>query len=78
MIDNEIENRSKVLSIVKAHPWALQLHGFYMDLQEKAMRFDVIMSFEIVAEEGASILTKEVSEAFPGYDVHIAPDVDLG
>ena len=42
------------------------------------MRFDVVMSFEIVAEEGAAIITKEVSEAFPGYDVHIAPDVDLG
>ena len=56
----------------------MQLHGFYVDLQEKTMRFDVVMSFEIVAEEGASILTKEVSEAFPGYDVHIAPDVDLG
>ena len=76
--DEASEIRSKVLSIVKAHPWALQLHGFYVDLQEKTMRFDVVMSFEIVAEEGASILTKEVSEAFPGYDVHIAPDVDLG
>ena len=75
--DEAAEIRSKVLQIVKAHPWALQLHGFYVDLQEKAMRFDVVMSFDIVAEEGAAIITKEVSEAFPGYDVHIAPDVDL-
>jgi hypothetical protein len=65
------------LQIVKAHPWALQLHGFYVDLQEKTMRFDVVLSFEIMAEEGATIITKEVCEAFPDYDVHIAPDVDL-
>ena len=76
--DKASEIRSKVLSIVKAHPWALQLHGFYVDLQAKTMRFDVVMSFEVVAEEGAAIITKEVCEAFPGYDVHISPDVDLG
>ena len=75
--DEAAEIRSKVLQIVKAHSWALQLHGFYVDLQEKTMRFDVVMSFEIMAEEGAAILNKEVGEAFPDYDVHIAPDVDL-
>jgi hypothetical protein len=36
------------------------------------------MSFDIVAEEGAAILCKEVGEAFPGYEVFISPDVDLG
>ena len=75
--DEAAEIRSKVLQIVKAHSWALQLHGFYVDLQEKTMRFDVVLSFEIMAEEGAAIITKEVCEAFPDYDVHIAPDVDL-
>ena len=72
------EIRNKVVKIVKSHPWALQLHGFYVDLNERTMRFDVVMSFDIVAEEGAAILCKEVGEAFPGYEVFISPDVDLG
>ena len=76
--DEAAEIRNKVLKIVKSHPWALQLHGFYVDLNERTMRFDVVMSFDIVAEEGAAILCKEVGEAFPGYEVFISPDVDLG
>ncbi len=76
--DDAAEIRSKVVKIVKSHPWALQMHGFYVDMNERTMRFDVVMSFDIVAEEGAAILCKEVSEAFPGYEVFISPDVDLG
>lgn len=48
-----------------------------LTLQERSMRFDVVMSFAVAPEEGVATLTKEVGEAFPGYDVHIAPDVDL-
>jgi cation diffusion facilitator family transporter len=76
--DEAAEIRNKVLKIVKSHPWALQMHGFYVDMNERTMRFDVVMSFDIVAEEGAAILCKEVGEAFPGYEVFISPDVDLG
>lgn len=33
--------RQKVLS----HEYVLQMHGFYMDKEEKTMRFDIVVSF---------------------------------
>lgn len=76
--DEAAKIRSDVLKIVKSHEWALQMHGFYVDVAEKTLRFDVVMSFEITPEEGVATLTKEIGEAFPEYSVHIAPDVDVG
>ncbi|MBQ9501436.1 MAG: cation transporter [Lentisphaeria bacterium] len=65
--------RNKVLS----HEWALQVHGFHVDVPEKKMRFDVVMSFDIRPKEGVEILRKEIGEAYPGYAVLIIPDVDV-
>ena len=76
--DNEAsEIRNKVQKIVLDHDWALQMHGFYLDQEEKDMRFDVVMSFDIDHHEGLEILYKEVCEAFPGYKITIAPDIDI-
>jgi cation diffusion facilitator family transporter len=69
--------RKRVTDIVVAHEWALQLHGFYADTEEKTMRFDVVFSFEITPEEGLAIVTKEVQEAFPDYTLSIIADVDI-
>lgn len=74
--DEAAKIRSNVLKLVKEHPWALQLHGFYVNLEDRIMRFDVVMNFEIKPQEGLDILHKEISEAYPDYDVHIAADID--
>ena len=74
--DEAAKIRSNVLKLVKAHEWALQFHGFYVNLEEKAIRFDVVMNFEIKPQEGLDILHKEISEAYPDYDLHIAADID--
>ena len=76
--DNEASKiRNKVQKIVLDHDWALQMHGFYLDQEEKDMRFDVVMSFDIDHHDGLETLYKEVSEAFPGYKITIAPDIDI-
>ena len=66
-----------VREIVMAHDWAVQIHGFYVEPEKKALRCDVVMSFDVDHKEGVRILTEEISAAFPGYAVHIAPDVDI-
>ena len=71
VIQNDV--RKRVLS----HDWALQLHGFYLDEEEKSMRFDVVMSFDITPREGLAILCKEIQEAYPEYTLQIVPDVDI-
>ena len=70
-IENDV--RKKVL----AHDWAVQLHGFYLDLEAKEMTFDVVMSFEIRPKEGLEILYTEIQQAYPEYKLTIAPDVDV-
>lgn len=68
--------RNAVQKIVLEHDWALQLHGFYADTENKTIRFDVVVSFDIDRAEALDILTKEVSSQFPGYSLQIVPDID--
>ncbi len=75
--DNETAKiRNAVQKIVLEHDWALQLHGFYADTENKTIRFDVVVSFDIDRAEALDILTKEVSSQFPGYSLQIVPDID--
>ena len=69
--------RDHVRRIVLAHDWALQMHGFYVDPEEKSIRCDVVMSFDINVKEGLQTLCQEVQEAYPDYQVYIQPDVDV-
>lgn len=75
--DNETAKiRNAVQKIVLEHDWALQLHGFYADTENKTIRFDVVVSFDIDRAEALNILTKEVSSQFPEYSLQIVPDID--
>ncbi len=69
--------RNDVQRIVMSHDWALQIHGFYADTNEKSVRFDVVLSFEIEVKEALGILSKELKEAHPDYSFTIIPDADL-
>ena len=75
--DEVAEIRNKVFEKVMSHDWALQTHGFYVDLKEKNMRFDVVMSFEIDRNEGLKILYSELNEMYEGYTIIISADEDL-
>ena len=65
--------RDKVL----AHDWAVQMHGFHVDVPAKEMRFDVVMNFDIRPKEGIEIISKEIGQAYPDYAIQIVPDVDV-
>ena len=76
--DNEAARiRNKVQTIVLSHSWALQLHGFYVNIPDKYMRFDTVLSFDVDHAEAVHKLTEEISEKFEGYKIEITPDVDL-
>ncbi|MCR5371085.1 MAG: cation diffusion facilitator family transporter [Clostridium sp.] len=70
-IQNDVRNR------VMVHDWALQFHGFYLDMDAKEMRMDVVMSFDIRPKDGLEILYKELQEAYPDYHIEIVPDLDI-
>ena len=69
--------RNTIQEIVLSHDWALQMHGFYVDIAKKKLQFDVVLSFDVERKEALSTLTKEVQDKFPDYVVQITPDVDL-
>ena len=76
--DNEAAGiRNRVMETVLSHDWALQLHGFFVDMENKEMRFDVVMSFEIDRQEGVEVLTEEIRKLYPDFHVSIVSDVDV-
>jgi len=75
--DEASKMRNKVIETVIAHDWALQIHGFYVDIPAKQMRFDVVFSFDIDASEGVDIITGELYQLYPDFTIQIAPDVDI-
>ena len=75
--DEAAQIRNRILEKVMAHEWALQLHGFYADLEKKELRFDVVLSFEVNHTEALQTLYTEIGEMYPGYMLHITADVDV-
>ncbi len=68
---------NQVQELVLRHDWALQMHGFYMDVTEQTLMFDVVLNFGVDAQQAVAELTKEVQEMVPGYTVAIVPDIDI-
>lgn len=72
-----IQARSKVSKIVLSHEHVKQIHGFYLVKEKKAMRFDIVISFEAKDRKAVyNDVVAEVSKAFPGYELQIAMDTD--
>ena len=69
--------RNDVQKLVLSHDWALQLHGFYIDIEQKNMRFDVIVSFEKDFKDAVEIITDEVQQKYPDYKILMIPDIDI-
>ena len=69
--------RTRAQEIVTEHEFALQMHGFYLDRENKSMRMDVVMSFDIKPEEGVRIICNDLKKEFPDYTFTVTPDVDI-
>ncbi len=72
-----IEAQKKVRGIVFSHPHVNQMHGFYLNKEEKAMRFDLVISFD--AKDRRALYREVVSnvqKGFPDYSLQVAMDID--
>ncbi|MCR5088278.1 MAG: cation diffusion facilitator family transporter [Oscillospiraceae bacterium] len=73
-----MEAERRVREIVFSHRYATQMHGFYLVREQKAMRFDVVISFD--AKDRRAVYNEilaDVQEAFPGYRLQVALDTDF-
>ena len=75
--DEAAHIRNNVQSAVMSHDWALQMHGFYADVEAKTIRFDVVISFDIDRKEAMQKLGAEIGAMYPDYELMIVPDVDI-
>ena len=73
-----IRTKERVREIVLAHEHVRQMHGFYLIKEQKAMRFDLVVSFD--AEDRRAAFGKAVQDvrnAFPDYTLQVAMDTDF-
>ncbi len=73
-----IRTKERVREIVLAHEHVRQMHGFYLIKEQKAMRFDLVVSFD--AEDRRAAFGKAVQDvrnAFPDYTLQAAMDTDF-
>ena len=77
--DEEIIKIQKdIHKIVFSHEGILQMHGFYVDTEEKYMSFDIIIDFKIKAREDLyKTIFDEVKEKYNDYSLSITLDVDI-
>lgn len=75
--DEAAQMRNRIQQTVLSHEWALQMHGFYADTEQKTLRFDVVMSFDVDRKEALETLYQEIRELYPDYEILIVPDVDI-
>ena len=70
--------RDKLIRILKENPNVLQVNGFYVEKEKKAMRFDMVVSFN-EKDRGKLYqdMLRKAREAFPDYHVTAAMDTDF-
>jgi hypothetical protein len=62
-----------------SHPFVEQVHGFYLDPQEKKIRFDTVVSFN--APDRVQVrdeIRGEAAVRYPDYSVQVSLDTDFG
>ena len=71
------EIRRDISKRVLAHKHAKQIHGFFYNKTEKALRFDVVISFDADSRQAVlEEIRNNLSQAYPGHSFSIAMDMD--
>ena len=77
--DEEIkEMREKVFEAVMEEEHVMQIHGFYVNLEKKTLRFDVVVSFD-AKDRGAVYqkIVEKVQAMYPDFALEVALDMDF-
>lgn len=69
--------RRQIEEMVLEHEWALQMHGFYLDEDNKIIRFDVVLSFDADREKAIATVCEQIKERYPEYQPVIIADLDV-
>ena len=75
--DEAAKMRDNIVRLIVSREHVIQVHGFYVDMEEKEIRFDAVISFGVDSKAEIEEIKKEVEKTYPGYIVNVVADVDL-
>ena len=73
-----VKIRKTIKDIAFAHEHVTQMHGFYLDKENKTIRFDIVVSFD--AKDRRAVyneVVEEVHKVFPEYELIVTLDTDI-
>ncbi|MBR2189599.1 MAG: cation transporter [Eubacterium sp.] len=76
--DFAMKVRTDITELVMSHDHVLQMHGFYLDEEDKRISFDMIIDF--AADDRKEIyrhVVDELAKMYPDYQIQVAMDVDV-
>ncbi|MCR5224328.1 MAG: cation diffusion facilitator family transporter [Bacilli bacterium] len=72
------EAKKKIKDIVFNHDGVLQIHGLYIDKENKTINIDIVLDFKVKDKESLYItIYNELKELFNNYDINITLDIDI-
>ena len=71
------EMKAAIEAIVSEFPEILQVHGFYLEQQEKRATFDLIVDFGCDAEDVRRRVLEQAEQVYPGYRFDVVLDSDF-
>lgn len=70
--------REKIRAYACSRNYVLQMHGFYVDLEKKEIRFDLLLDYKVPDRERVyADMMDYLRVNFPEYDAEIAFDMDI-
>ena len=76
--EEAVEARKKLTKAAMEIPFILQIHGFFIQTQEKTLRFDAVIDLDAPdRDEVYEKLCKKTAELFPDYSLQIVMDTDF-
>ena len=73
-----IKAHKEIQDIVFSHKGVLQMHGFYLDYEDKTISFDIIVDFNIKDREKLyEKICDEIKEKYQDYTISITLDIDI-
>ncbi len=76
--EKAIEVRKQVTRLALSNDYITQIHGFYLNEDEKTIRFDLVVSFD--AKDRHSVYKEvvgKIQKEFPSYRLNVAMDTDF-
>ena len=70
--------RSDVTRIIAEHDGVLQIHGFYLDEDNKHINADVILDFALPDRDATfDAICRDLAKAYPDYKFNLVMDIDV-